>query len=554
MAAKASLCLLGLTLLPQAVLGFKWPIDNTYDKSQYKFTFSELYMYNYEDAPFGLTLFKPDIHMDLHVTLEPDVADLHENYAYSLVAAAFHVPEKHVANLDTLSVNDYLKELASATDLCAQVYDKDKISNLMMHSVALTNKGNETVYESHANMVYEVHNTGIQSVVLEMCYQTSPDSTVKMAVADATVSFQGELTFKNPYGYLSGIYFGYIPFEACRAIIFALFGALYIVVLILKHERVIKVHYFITAVVWMAAIEALGWFMAYVLMNTGGAPYCCPFPPAVVVAMCFEMLRRTLSRALLLIICMGYGIVRESLTMKEIIMVSVLSLSYLVASVLVDVHDIAEINDLGRSTTHSMWWDFPVLVFDLTFLIWIYLSLVNIMGSLRATGQTFKLTMYTKLANTMGVFVIFVSMLTLVIVLAREGTFAWPWQLYWMQTVAWEVLNLAVLVAVAFLWRPTEYSVLLSQSQQLSMNDDENEEEVDIEDDGDMAKRGVAGDFSLEAEGAFDIEMTGMGGMDGDGDEEYDYDQPGPPATDNPMMDEGGAAEEPGNGDYNTLA
>jgi len=201
-----------------------------------------------------------------------------------------------------------------------------------------------------------------------------------------------------------------------------------------------------------------------------------------------------------------------------------------------------------------MWWDFPVLVFDLTFLIWIYLSLVNIMGSLRATGQTFKLTMYTKLANTMGVFVIFVSMLTLVIVLAREGTFAWPWQLYWMQTVAWEVLNLAVLVAVAFLWRPTEYSVLLSQSQQLSMNDDENEEEVDIEDDGDMAKRGVAGDFSLEAEGAFDIEMTGMGGIDGDGDEEYDYDQPGPPATDNPMMDEGGAAEEPGNGDYNTLA
>ena len=83
------------------------------------------------------------------------------------------------------------------------------------------------------------------------------------------------------------------------------------VVLILKHERVIKVHYFITAVVWMAAIEALGWFMAYVLMNTGGAPYCCPFPPAVVVAMCFEMLRRTLSRALLLIICMGYGLVWE---------------------------------------------------------------------------------------------------------------------------------------------------------------------------------------------------------------------------------------------------
>ena len=50
-------------------------------------------------------------------------------------------------------------------------------------------------------------------------------------------------------------------------------------------------------------------------------------------------------------------------------------------------------------------------------------------------------------------------------------------------------------------------------------------------------------------EGAFDIEMTGM-----DGDEDYDYDQPGAPSTGNPMVDEGAAEEAPGDGDYNTLA
>lgn len=544
------LLLFGLAHLPQATLAFKWPIDKTYDKSQYKFTFSELYMYDYDNSPFGLSMFHPSIHMDLHTTLVPDVANQHSNYTYSLAAAAFHVPDKHVEGLDTASVNDYLKELASGTDLCAKLYDKDKISSLKMANPLVLHKSSEDhdVYEGHADMRYEVTSTGIQSVVIELCYQTDEDSAKLASVPDATISFKGTLTFKNPYGYLSAIYFGYIPFEACRAIIFGLFGALYVVILVLKSERVIKVHYFITAVVWTVAIEALCWFMAYVLMNTQGDPYCCPFPVPVVVAMCFEMLRRTLSRSLLLIICMGYGIVRDTLEKKEILMVSLLSLAYLVASVMVDAHDIAEINDIGRSTQHSPWWDFPVLVFDLTFLIWIYLSLVNIMANLRATGQSFKLTMYTKLANTMGVFVIFVSILTLVIVLAREGTFAWPWQLYWMQTVAWEVLNLAVLVAVAFLWRPTEYSVVVSQSQQLSMNDDEME--VDMEDDGDMAKRGVTGDFSLD--GAFDIEMTGI---DGDGDEDYDYDQPGAPATGNPMVGEGeGQAEEvPGDGDYNTL-
>lgn len=45
-------------------------------------------------------------------------------------------------------------------------------------------------------------------------------------------------------------------------------------------------------------------------LSAAGNPYCCPYPGSVIVAMIMEVLRRTTSRFLLLMICLGYGITR----------------------------------------------------------------------------------------------------------------------------------------------------------------------------------------------------------------------------------------------------
>jgi len=43
----------------------------------------------------------------------------------------------------------------------------------------------------------------------------------------------------------------------------------------------------------------------------------------------------------------------------------------------------------------------------------------------------------------------------------------------WAETIAWEVLNFAVLAAVCSIWRPSATSKLLCEVKQLSMNDDD---------------------------------------------------------------------------------
>ena len=188
-------------------------------------------------------------------------------------------------------------------------------------------------------------------------------------------------------------------------------------------------------------------FGAYLFLNTSGTPLCCPFPSPVVAAMVLEMLRRTTSRVLLLLVSLGFGLVRPSLELKEIALIALLAIAcvpyisyrplplqprrarrgghasglfcdasfrraretpshsfarhvaptaarYLVASVVSDATKIAAAHDLHSSSTgDSVALDVPVLLFDLIFLVWIYLALVNVMATLKACGQTHKLEM-----------------------------------------------------------------------------------------------------------------------------------------------------------------
>lgn len=179
---------------------------------------------------------------------------------------------------------------------------------------------------------------------------------------------------------------------------------------------------------------------------------------------------------------LGYGLVRTSLEVKEYVMIALLSLAYLVASVAADATKIQQSHDLRNSgSSDSVALDVPVLLFDLIFLVWIYLALVNVMATLKACGQTHKLEMYTGLAYVIGTFVALVSLLTVVIFISRLGAFEWPWELRWAQTVPLEILNFAVIAAVCVIWRPTERSKLLAQHQQIPTGD--MEDDIDADDD-----------------------------------------------------------------------
>jgi hypothetical protein len=91
---------------------------------------------------------------------------------------------------------------------------------------------------------------------------------------------------------------------------FVIFGVFYFLLFIKHRDFLLPLHSAILAVFFIATLEATVWFAAYTHINSTGQPYCCPFPGVVAAGMILEALRSTLSRAVLLCVCLGYGVVR----------------------------------------------------------------------------------------------------------------------------------------------------------------------------------------------------------------------------------------------------
>lgn len=141
----------------------------------------------------------------------------------------------------------------------------------------------------------------------------------------------GDVTFHNPYGYLPGELFGYLPFEGARMIAYVIFGMYYFFAYFRYKSSVLPLHHAIVIVYIIALTEATVWYAAYQDINLSGVPYCCPFPTAVVAALVLQVFRQTFARSLLLVVSLGYGIVRPKLLAAEWFAVSIVSVLYFVS-------------------------------------------------------------------------------------------------------------------------------------------------------------------------------------------------------------------------------
>ena len=169
------------------------------------------------------------------------------------------------------------------------------------------------------------------------------------------------------------------------------------------------------------------WFAAYQMLNATGTPYCCPFPGLVIASMVLQAMRQTLCYSFLLVICLGYGIVRPRLMRLEQVSVLVVSSLYLFAAMLSQVSDIVEgehhhhqVGVSSRTTSSSASrFKMPQLFLDLVLIVWIYLALTSTMRILAEFQQSEKLQLYRKLAFIIAMAVILFGAVTFVFALSE---------------------------------------------------------------------------------------------------------------------------------------
>ncbi|RLN37658.1 hypothetical protein BBJ28_00001929 [Nothophytophthora sp. Chile5] len=291
--------------------------------------------------------------------------------------------------------------------------------------------------------------------------------------ATETLTFAGSMEVRNPYGLLPAVLYGMLPFSGLLTVGYLVLDVFFAFLLIRHRRQLLSLHSGILLILVMGTVASTVWFYAFYRMNKTGEPVCCPYPTTFLVAVILDVraaLVRTLARIILLVVCLGYGIVRSHLSKAEVTVVTLLSLCYFVSGVADEItRGTSSGADFREKPTA---WSFIQLLCNLTFIMWIQYSMERIMRELRDQKQFAKLGMYRSLAWSLAAFIVFFTILTVVAVCSRLGVFEWDVEWEWMQLVAWPVLNFTVSAAMCFIWRPTKNSSQFAYSIQLPMTDD----------------------------------------------------------------------------------
>ena len=259
-----------LTLLAASTTACRYEEATTYRAN--KMFFTEYYMYASDEGPFPFSGGDSYVLADLRAKLSMKGARA------NVTVMAFSTDEE----LDSID----------SIDLCLgninTVSPREK-----RKTFAVTGD-----HPSHLYLKYSVHTAGLQYLALQVC-----DGGWLSGM-----ELQGVFEFKNPYGFVPGRYFGFLPFEGARCIFFALFVLYYLCVLCAHSGRLLPLHFLTFIVLLVCVAESAAAFAGYLEQNRTGQPQCCPFPRIVVASMVLELLRRGATRVLLLVVSLGYGL------------------------------------------------------------------------------------------------------------------------------------------------------------------------------------------------------------------------------------------------------
>lgn len=518
---KIFVVMLVFSLIAPSSLSFKWHLSDVLPSKKI-LTFSERYMFASRNGPPMLEQGESYIDISARVTSYMTL-----NRSANVGFAVYASKDQH--HHDTLEGICGDEDIRINSAWALNVFSKRVpttyvgTKTIKAESAPPGSGLNGTYYLWKADLSsrYEVEKEAWHNVAFQLC-------TEEMAGPVAQVD--GGVTFRNPYGFIPAELYGFLPFEGARMVAYFIFSVFYLVMYCRFKQSILPLHHATLVVVVIALAEATTWYAAYQTINLTGEPYCCPFPPLVVGSLVLQVFRQTSSRTLLLVVSLGYGIVRPRLMAAEWVVIIVVTAAYFIFATVARVSEIILVHDVHADSQDKsiLKYQVPGLFMDVIFLTWIYFALSSTIRILTEFQQTHKLVMFRRLAITIIVFLVLFAAASVPVYF---GNFIQlPWQWAWVQQVVWECLNFAVLVSVCIICLPSDNSRLLSYASQLPQDDPDDEDksfgtglemmDEDLDDEFELTARGqqykrASGDkYALP--GALDEEKDNEFGLNDD--------------------------------------
>ncbi|XP_021716553.1 transmembrane protein 87A-like [Chenopodium quinoa] len=277
------------------------------------------------------------------------------------------------------------------------------------------------------------------------------------SLQDAIV--EGKTIWKNPSGYLPGRMAPLMKFYGYMSLAFVILGIFWFSQYARSWKEIIPLQNCITLVITLGMFEMAFWYYDYAEFNKSGIR-----PVGMTVwAVTFGTVKRTVSRLLILMVSMGYGVVRPTLGGISSKVTMLGATFFLASEVLELVENVGTISDLSGKA--RLFLVLPVALLDAFFILWIFNSLSATLNKLQARRMMAKLDIYRKFTNALVVAVILsVGWICYELYFKANDTHNEHWQNAWIITAFWQVLSFSVLTVICILWAPSQNSTRYAYS------------------------------------------------------------------------------------------
>ncbi|XP_012714663.2 transmembrane protein 87A isoform X2 [Fundulus heteroclitus] len=294
-----------------------------------------------------------------------------------------------------------------------------------------------------------------------------------------------DVVMKGSHGYISITEWPLMIFYMVMCVVYILYALLWFVWAACYWKDLLRIQFWIAGVIFLGMVEKAVFCAEYENTNAVGSAT----PGLLIFAELVSALKRTLSRLLVIIVSLGYGIIKPRLgaVMHRVVGLGIL---YFAFACVEGVLRITGGQDNGPALITAI----VLAVFDSCTIWFIFVSLAQTIKTLKLRRNPVKLSLYRHFTNTL-IFAVIASVIFM----------AWSakklhladcqsdWIEVWVEDAFWRFLFSFVLLVIMFLWRPSANNQRYAFTPLIDDSDDEEIEEF-------IASSNIADGIKLRAD------------------------------------------------------
>lgn len=345
----------------------------------------------------------------------------------------------------------------------------DRILNADESDPITTNQRPKVNGVQSNNPVYTIQADGVYMFALIIGSRDSKDYNASV-----------HIEMRSLYGYLSAVDWPLLPFYGVMCLIYVLFGIIWLLVSFMQWRDLLRIQFWIGGVILLGMLEKAMFYAEYQSINSTGVSV----RGAVLLAEWVSCAKRTLARMLVIIVSLGFGIVKPRLGPMLHRVVGTGALYFVLAGV---ESYLRATNIKSDPNSQILVASIPLAVLDSAICWWIFTSLVQTTRTLRLRRNMVKLTLYRHFTNTL-IFAVIASVIFMLFSIKthRLAKCLINWKDLWEDEAFWHILFSLLLLVIMILWRPTNnnqryaFTPLLDNPEDEDDDDEEDQFVADI--------------------------------------------------------------------------